>query len=136
MRVKEPKRPFDETLEVLENAFRHLEAKVPPPNRMPWRNGFVVRYTEKTIQQAIIQKLARSISGLYAVDLLLDRGLFQEQGMVQRALDEIDEDIEFLSLGIIYGDVTALHQQYLNFFMRRSSKIHRTSWARTRAEGW
>jgi hypothetical protein len=68
---------------------------VPPPKQRPWKNGFVFRYTEKTIQQAIIQKLARTISGLYAIDLLLDRGLFQEQGMVQRVLDEIEEDIVF-----------------------------------------
>jgi hypothetical protein len=85
---------FAPTLEVLERAFRLLEARVPPPKRKAWSDGFVFRYAERTIHQAIVQKLARTISGLHAVETLLVRGLFQEQGMVQRALDEIGEDIE------------------------------------------
>jgi tRNA U38,U39,U40 pseudouridine synthase TruA len=107
---------FSQTLNLLEGAFRHLEKKVPAATRKPWGNGFVFRYTEQTIQQAIIQKLARTISGLHAVEALLDRGLFQEQGMVQRAVDEIEEDVWFLSLALINNDFTARHKQYLAYF--------------------
>jgi hypothetical protein len=107
---------FAPTLEVLERAFRLLEARVPPPIRKPWKDSFVFRYAERTIQQAIVQKLARTISGLYAVETLLAQGLFQEQGMIQRALDEMDDDIDFLSLGVIRGEVTELHKQYLDYF--------------------
>jgi hypothetical protein len=103
---------FAPTLGVLEQAFRLLEARVPPPMRKPWQDGFVFRYAERTIHQAIVQKLARTISGLHAIDVLLAQGLFQEQGMVQRAIDEIDEDIIFLSLGVIRGELTQRHQQY------------------------
>jgi hypothetical protein len=107
---------FSHALDQLERAFRRLEAKVPPPIRRVWRDGFVFRYAEQTIHQAIIQKLARTISGLYAVQTLLDRGLFQEQGMVQRAVDEIEEDIWFLSLSVINNDITPRHKQYLTYF--------------------
>lgn len=62
-----------------------------------------------------MQKLARTISGLHAIELLLDRGLFQEQGMIQRALDEIGEDTIFLSLGVIDGQ-TQRHKDYLEYF--------------------
>jgi hypothetical protein len=63
-----------------------------------------------------VQKLARMISGLHAVQMLLERGLFQEQGMIQRALDEIADDIWFLSLGVIKNDITPLHTEFLKYF--------------------
>jgi hypothetical protein len=107
---------FAPTLEVLEAAFRLLEARVPPPIRKTWKDSFVFRYAERTIHQAIVQKLARTISGLHAINALLAQGLFQEQGMVQRALDEIGEDIAFLSLGVIRGELTQRHQEYLDYF--------------------
>jgi hypothetical protein len=107
---------FAPTLEVLERTFRLLEARVQPPIRKPWKDGFVFRYAERTIQQAIVQKLARTISGLHAIDVLLAQGLFQEQGMIQRALDEIGEDIAFLSLAVIRGELTQRHKEYLDYF--------------------
>jgi hypothetical protein len=94
------------TLQALQDAFRQLETKVSPPIRKPWLDGFVFRYAEQTIQQAIVQKLARMISGLSAIQVLMERGLFQEQGMIQRGSDEIQEDICFLSLGVIKNDIT------------------------------
>src|SRR5438309_1103291 len=84
---------FERALEGLNDAFRQIEAHVPPPVRKPWLGSFVFRYEERTIQQAIVQKLARLLSGLHAIEALLECGLFQEQGMVQRAVAEIDEDV-------------------------------------------
>jgi hypothetical protein len=78
---------FSPTSQALQAAFRQLETKVPPPARKSWCDGFVFRYAEQTIHQAIVRK-PRMISGLHAVQMLLERGLFQEQGMIQRALDE------------------------------------------------
>jgi hypothetical protein len=116
--MREPRavRFFEPTLEVLERAFRLLEARVPAPIRKDWKDGYVFRYAERTIHQAIVQKLARTISGLHAIDALLGQGLFQEQAMVQRTLDEIGEDIAFLSLGVIRGELTRRHQEYLHYF--------------------
>jgi hypothetical protein len=114
--MHQPADIFPPVLTTLEGAFRQLETKVPQPIRKPWLDGFVFRYTEQTIQQAIIQKLARMISGLHATKTLLEHGLFQEQGMMQRALDEISEDISFLSLGVIYNDITDRHKQFLEYF--------------------
>jgi hypothetical protein len=107
---------FAPTLRALEDAFRELETKVSPPLRKPWLAGFVFRYEEQTIHQAIVQKLARMISGLHAIQVLLEQGLFQEQGMMQRASDEIAQDIWFLSLGVIKHDITALHREFLDYF--------------------
>lgn len=103
---------FEPILQELGNAFRRIETKVPQPILSD--RGF--RYAERTIHQAIVQKLARLISGVHAVEVLLERGLFQEQGMMQRAVDEIEQDILFLSFAVINSDVTSLHKQYLEFF--------------------
>src|SRR5687767_14604213 len=104
---------FLQSLEVMEHAFRRLERRVPPVEQ-PWKDGFVLRYRERTIEQALIQKLARQVSGLHAIDALLLKGLAQEQAVIQRTLDEIGEDIHFLVLAVASGEITPLHQRYLD----------------------
>lgn len=107
---------FNHALSVMRQAFRRLERQVPPPTSVPWKDGFVLRHVEKTIQQALLQKFARVVSGLHAIDVLLINGFVQEQGVLQRTLDEIGEDIAFLVAAITNDTVTELHQQYLDAF--------------------
>jgi hypothetical protein len=107
---------FQQAIEVMEGAFRRLERQVPPPSEQPWKDGFVPRYQERTIEQALLQKLARQISGLHAIDALLLRGLGQEQCVIQRTLDEIGEDIVFLALAVTTGEISPVHDQYLEDF--------------------
>jgi hypothetical protein len=107
---------FHQALTVMGNAFQRLEQQVPPPQKQPWKDSFVFRYKEQTIEQALIQKLARSISGLHAVDMLLLHGLLQEQGVIHRTLDEIHQDIFFLAAAVTNDSVTERHKQYLASF--------------------
>ena len=107
---------FLDVLAVLERAFRRLESQVPPPIKLPFKDGFQLRYAEKTPQQALLQKFARHISGLRALDLLLLHGLAQEQGVIQRTLDDIEEDIFFITLGLTTGNWTENHTKYLEYF--------------------
>jgi len=107
---------FHQALTVMQNAFRRLEEQVPPPQPMKWKDGFVLRYKEEMIEQALLQKLARSISGLHAVDALLVHGLLQEQAVLHRILDEIHEDIFFLAAALTNDKVTDRHKQYLKAF--------------------
>jgi hypothetical protein len=107
--------PFQKVLLELDDAFRRLEGQVPLPTKSPQGDGFTLRYQDKFVQQAILQKLARYISGLRAACLLLEYGYCQELGVIQRTLDDIEEDIAFLTLGLIYG-LTERHKQYLEHF--------------------
>jgi hypothetical protein len=107
---------YDDALRNMENTLHTLAGRVPPPAQVPFKDWFVYRHIEKTIHQAIVQKLARSISTLHATRLLLGHGFVQEQGALQRVLDEINEDITFLSFGVIFNDITPLHQNYLDAF--------------------
>lgn len=107
---------FHRALVVLEGALRRLEQQVPAPQRKPFRDGVVWRYVEQTPQQALIQKLARNVSSLHAVDVLLLHGLLQEQGAMHRILDEINEDILFLATGLTNGTLTDRHHEFLAAF--------------------
>ena len=109
---------YNQTLHHLEKAFKRLEDMVPPPQKVPHGDAFVFRYKEKTIQQAMVQKLARVVSGLHAAWLLLENGFLQEQAAVQRMLDEFHEDILFLAFAVINREQTPLHQEYLDAFYK------------------
>jgi hypothetical protein len=107
---------FDTVIVELGKTFRVLEKKVPLPVLVPYHGGLSPRYLEKTAQQAIIQKLARYLSGLTALRLLVQNGLTQEQGTLQRTLDEIGEDILFLTAKPTAADDQAMLQRYLDMF--------------------
>ena len=108
---------YDEALRVMDRAFERLVQTVPQPKKIRVDTGFYAyRYAEKTIQQAIVQKLARVISGLRATRLLIKAGFAQEQSSLQRMLDELVEDVMFLAYAVIYKDVTELHSRYLEAF--------------------
>lgn len=107
---------FAECLRVLEHTFRRLEKQVPPPVPTRLHTGIAIRYREKSIEQALLQKLARQVSGLHAIRTLLSAGLVQEQCVIQRTLDEIGEDIQFLAIAAISGDLSSLHERYLSEF--------------------
>ena len=47
---------------------------------------------------------------------MLDHGFVQEQGAIQRTLDEIGEDIVFLAAALTNDRITPLHVRYLNSF--------------------
>ena len=105
-----------QTLRNMESTLADLAKRVPPPQRVPMGNSFVFRYVDKSIHQAMVQKLARMISGLHAARILLEGGFIQEQAALQRMLDEFQEDVTFLAYAVISNDVTDLHRTYLDAF--------------------
>jgi hypothetical protein len=107
---------YHQALEMMGLAFDALSRKVGNPERQPMGNGYVYRYKEKSIYQAIVQKLAIVVTGLQAISLMNKAGLLQEQAALQRTLDEIKEDIFFLCFGIIFSEITDLHKNYLAAF--------------------
>ena len=112
-----------QTLKNMEVMLHDLIKRLPPPKRVPVMDSFVFRYTEKTIHQAIVQKLARIVSGLHAARTLLEEGFLQEQGALQRMLDEFQEDVTFLSYAVIFDEVTDLHGRYLDAFFEEEFDI-------------
>ena len=109
---------YDQALENMEHTVHQLASRVPRPQRLPYKDSFVFRYVEKSVQQAIVQKLARLVSSLHAARLFMEAGFVQEQAALQRVLDELTEDIAFLSFSVVFGDSTASHKTYLESFFQ------------------
>lgn len=108
---------YSQTLKFLEQVVNTLAATVPQPKLVEIGKLRAFRYEEKTIHQAIVQKLARMVSTLDATRLLFNNGFVQEQASLQRILDEITEDLQFLAFGILEGDhESKRHCQYLDAF--------------------
>ncbi len=102
----------------LNTRFDNSSQKVPPPQMISLGGTHVFRYVEKTFEQAIIQKLARILSGLNAALLLLENGFVQEQAVLQRTIDEFNDDVTFLFAGFCEGEgcLPELQEQYLSGF--------------------
>ena len=111
------KSDIDEMLELMDRTFRDFESKMPNrPQMVKLSFGFQYRFIEKDIYQAIILKLARVQSLVRAALVLLVNGFVQEQGMLQRAIDETNEDIMFLVYAVTNDRVTELHEKFLEAF--------------------
>ena len=119
-----------QTITVLSNTFRRLEHQVPPPQQVQFRDGFVFRFIEQTLEQALLLKLARIVTGLRAVDVLLEAGLLQELAATCRMLDEIGEDIAFLAAPLTNDEITELHERYLRGFWAEEFQVPDNTLAR------
>ena len=107
---------YEQALTTMERFVDRLAKRVPPPQFVTHKGRLVFRHVEKSINQAIVQKLVRMVSTLDAARLLQNHGFVQEQGALQRILDEIQEDIQYLAYGVIFNDQTSRHQSYLDAF--------------------
>ncbi len=106
-----------EMLDIMETTFRDFENSMPSkPQPVQLSFGMAYRFREKDIYGAMIQKLVRAQSLARAVLLLSSHGFVQEQGILQRTIDETNEDIMFLVYAVTNDTITDLHQRYLEAF--------------------
>lgn len=106
----------EKILGAMEHTHSVFAAKVPPPTKVPFGDGFAYRYVERTLEQVVIQKLARIITGLRSAHLLLTVGFLQEAAILQRGVDEAQEDTVFVVYGKICGPWTPTHDRFLENF--------------------
>lgn len=106
----------DEILEKMNHTFSQLERSLSNKPQLILQSGYWVwRFTEKDVYQALFLKTARSQSLIRSGRVLYDHRFLQELSILQRSLDETNEDMAFLALGCIHG-VTELHNRYLEAF--------------------
>jgi hypothetical protein len=99
-------------------AFKKIESEFSAPTESSDGLRFYFHYPEQNINQAIFLKFARLLSLLNALDLLIEYGFAQEQGILQRAIDETNENIFFLAVAVTNGEQTPLHEEFLSEFWK------------------
>ena len=107
---------YTESLSVFHRAFTCLEGVVEPPVKVKLGSDYVYRYQNQSIKAAILQKLARVISGIEASLVLLEKGFLQELCVIFRTLDEFNQDILFLCETVEKDQLSELHQRFLDIF--------------------
>jgi hypothetical protein len=60
---------YDLALENMENTVHTLAGRVPPPQCIPYTHSFFFRYVEKSLHQALIQKLQEQLVALMPLAL-------------------------------------------------------------------
>lgn len=106
----------DAMLEKMSHTFSQLERSLPNRPRLILQSGYRVwRFTEKDIHQALLLKTARSQSLIRSTRILYEHRFLQEMSILQRPLDETNEDIAFLALGCVNG-ISELHNRCLEAF--------------------
>ena len=111
-----------EARSIIRHHFGALERQIPQARWVQWRDRHNWRFVEQLPGQLLIQKLARQITGVQTLDLLLLSGHLQEIGVLFRTLDEIHEDVCFIALGVTTGSWTPHHDDYARYFWSDDEK--------------
>ncbi len=107
---------YGEALDVLDAQLPRISNCVEPPILTMRNRVLVFRYQDQTVEQALVQKVARTVSGLHAALILLQAGHLQELRAIYRMQDEFADDIVFLGDIIVSGKTTKLHTKFLADF--------------------
>lgn len=107
---------FLKVLDAMDAAFQDYAAALPKPERVRQGNGWNYRFKTQDIYHAVVLKLALVQSTLRAALILNRHAHVMEQGMLQRVMDEANEDILFLTYAITNDTITDLHTRFLTAF--------------------
>lgn len=107
---------YSNLVDFMERVFRDFEAGFGPVGEVKIGDGFVVRPVHKDIYRAVLLKLAFITSTLRAALAVNEAGLYMQQALLCRAIDEANEDVIFMVLGELTGDRAELHDRFLEAF--------------------
>lgn len=109
--------------DAMEEVFRAWEAAIPPPKMMTISGVSGFRYVEQLREQAIMLKLARVLSGIRAACALCRLGFVQEVGVLQRTLDDVNEDLTFLVAAMFTSSTDPIVERFLSEFFREEVEV-------------
>lgn len=105
-----------QVLEAMDAAFQDYAAALPMAESVRQGDEWNYRFKTQDIYHAVVLKLALVQSTLRAAQILNRSGHVMEQGMLQRVIDEANEDILFLVYAITNDTITELHTRFLAAF--------------------
>jgi hypothetical protein len=89
---------IDQTIGLLERGFQEITKHTERPHRSAAEKITRYEHTGKTRELACYLKLARIVSAMHAIRVLLPIGLFQECGVIMRTVVDYSDEIAFLSI--------------------------------------
>ena len=107
-----------DALDEVEPVFRAFEGAVTQPKIVLVHGQPTFRYIEETIAQAVVMKLARLLSGCRSCVELSRLGYLQEQSVLQRMIDDVNEDIVFLCAAVQSSSESPLVKRFVAEFFR------------------
>ena len=112
-------RNFQKAFECLSRCSAEMADAVPPPQLVAVPSAAQsYRYVERSIQQAMVLKMIRTVSALAALQLLAESGLVLDAGAIMRTLDELGTDLMFLAGPSRTGSIEPKHLEYLDEFFQ------------------
>ncbi len=106
----------------MDEQLQRLAVLVPSPVASSKKGGIAFSFAEQSSHQAIVLRLARTLSGLRAARVLLDQGYCQEQAAICRMVNEFQDDVTFLALASMEEIAPPILTRYLEgFFAPESS---------------
>lgn len=108
------------TISALDAAAYDLSTSIKAPIATKVESGRLgFRYPEKSLEQALVLKVVRLLSGIRAMAVLLEAGLHLDVGSTMRMLDEVGADIQFLAgPAVNKKEPEDRHQQFLDEFFQ------------------
>lgn len=107
---------YDRMLQVMDATFQGYEAHAPKPVQVAFLDGWRWRHPNPDIYQAMLLKLALIHSTLAAALTLHRSGHFLQQAMLQRVIEDANEDVAFLVYAVTNDSITELHERFLAAF--------------------
>jgi len=126
---------YEITLSEMEKNFNLLHSTIEQPEYIELGGRKVFRYKNKLINIAMIQYMARVISGLYTTKLLIENTFIQECNSLYRTLDEFNQNIPFLGFSLIDNEITTLQQTFLDNFFQEEFDNPKNAFQSTQKRG-
>ena len=114
---------YFKTLKWMDVRLLELTELVPHPKLTKVDDRLEIRFLEKSARQAVVQKLARVISGLRVATHLLQVGFLQEQAALCRMINEFEDDVAFLSLAGKISPMPEKLKLYLDAFYEEEASF-------------
>jgi hypothetical protein len=108
----------------MDKMLRDFEAGLGPVEKVKVGDGFVARPVRKDLYTAVLLKLAFLVSTLRAALAVNEAGLYMQQALLCRAIDEANEDVTFMVIGELTGNRTELHEKFLEAFWAEEYEDH------------
>ncbi|MEA3353553.1 MAG: hypothetical protein U9Q33_07040 [Campylobacterota bacterium] len=126
---------YEITLSEMEKFFNLLHSKIEEPEYIELGGRKVFRYKNKSANIAMIQYMARVISGLYSTKLLIENTFIQECNALFRTIDEFNQNISFLGYSLIDDEKTQLQQIFLDNFFQEEFDNPKNAFLSTQKRG-